>query len=252
MPTTVGIEIEANQKVHHVTDIRALTAEAQRRDLATWVFKLDGSCGRLPGQSGIEAVSPKLRNYSHLTTQVEAIVTLLKDLGHEVNSRCGLHVHLGVQDIATEERKRLIKFLTRYEDAFFLLAHASRQNNIFCSKLNPELIKEVRQGHDAVSWRSAYHPRRNPRYFWVNGSMSKYPTYEFRLMESVLDASFIVGWTSLLLMAYENVVTYGKDVRWGRAKAKTAHILVCTLLEQAGVYNKDIDRQLQKTARQWR
>lgn len=249
MPTTVGIEIEVNQKASYNEDIATLIRESARLSLSAWTFKMDGSCGKLPGQVGVEAVSPKLRDFSHLL-QIDSVVGLIKAQGHEVNSRCGLHVHLGMQHTTAGDRMRLIKLLSRYEDAFFMLAQACRQDNIFCSKLDPRLINEVRQGHDTSSWRSFYHIR-NPRYFWINGSMSKFKTFEFRLMGSVLDAQYIVGWTSLLLMAYENVVTHHKNVRWGRAKAKTPHILICTLLEQAGVYNKCIEKKLQQTARKW-
>lgn len=249
LPTTVGIEIEVNQKDLVMNDLRGLTRLLTAERLH-WEAKLDNSCGRLAGEKGLEIVSPLLGSYPDLE-QIPRVVGLLQREDYTVNTRCGLHVHLGVQDTSIEDRQRLMRFLVRYEDAFFLLAQASRASNIFCQRLDPNLIADVRAGRDNASWQARYHPRRNPRYFWINGSMSRYRTFEFRLMESVLDAPFIVGWTSLLLMAYDNIVRRDKSIRWGRVKAKTAYICVCTMLEQAGCYNSLIDEQLRTPARKW-
>ena len=249
LPTSFGIEIEVNQRTRAVDDLRDLSSKFALAHIP-WAVKLDGSCGRERGDKGVEVTSPILTRTEDFD-QITQVVDFLEREGFTTNWRCGLHVHLGVQGTSSAARLRLIKFLVRYESAFFMLASDSRQSSVFCSKFHEEMINDFKRGRDAQSWQPRYHERRNPRYFWVNGTMSRFPTYEFRILESILDARYIIGWTSLLLMAYDHIVRHEKDFRWGRAKAKSAYILICTMLEQAGIYNKAIDANIRKLARQW-
>jgi hypothetical protein len=46
-------------------------------------------------------------------------------------------------------------------------------------------------------------------------------------------------------------VTHTQNVRLGKAQAKNARVLVCTMLEQGGCYAKAIDKNLRKVARHW-
>jgi hypothetical protein len=252
LPFTVGIEIEVNDRKGYTTsDIGAIRRALERANLSDWTVKPDFSAGRVSGIPGPEIISPVLHTWDDLK-KTGKVITILKRLGFKTNNRCGLHVHVGFQNVVAEDRDNFFKFLLRYEEAFFKLADQSRQHNRFCAKIPQPMFQEIRNGRGVGAWRSEFNPDCNERYFWVNArSLQRHNTIEFRLMKSELEFDLIKGWTCLLLMAACHTVKLKKSVLWGKAKAKNDLILICTLLKQAGCYNREIDRLIRVTAKNW-
>jgi hypothetical protein len=95
-------------------------------DGRTWDVKTDSSCGW-------EIATPALRmdedgHCEELRKGVEAI----RALNPLVDRRCGLHVHVEVQDYSWDDMRRLIALWSRYEPFFYEMQPASRRNNMYC------------------------------------------------------------------------------------------------------------------------
>ena len=221
----IGFEVEFSCPVNPLSEInRVLQRMAEPVTLAgyyrhsvgsAWDLKLDSSCG-------YEIASPIIDSYESLV-KASKIVDIVKRAGGTVNPKCGLHVHVDMNGVDAEKFERVMRFMSRYEEAFFLLADASRQNNDYCRKLcgQDKLIKA-----DPTQFRSAWREKR----YWLNGThLSGQGTLEFRLMASHLEAEYIVGWV-LFLLHSTNYLLKGKHISWGKAKCASDRDLLQTML----------------------
>ena len=203
-----------------------------------WDLKRDSSCG-------YEIASPIVDTYTGLLNAAK-IVNIVKRFGGTVNEKCGLHVHVDLNHITAEDFQRIMRFMSRYEDSFFLLADKWRQNNQYCRKLNgqAEAVK-----NDPSGYRQAW----NYKHFWLNGThLRGQGTLEFRLMASHLEAEYIVGWTLFLVHTIDYLLK-GKTVSWGQAKCASDRDLLQTMLGQAGFYGPfdNRDKPTIVAARKW-
>ena len=244
----IGFEVEFSCPVNPLREIdRVLQRMAEPVILAgyyrhstgsAWDLKTDSSCG-------YEIASPIIGSYESLVKAAK-IVDIVKRAGGTVNPKCGLHVHVDMNGVNPEKFERVMRFMSRYEDAFFLLADASRQNNTFCRKLSGQdkLIKA-----DPTQFRSAW----DYKHYWLNGThLSGQGTLEFRLMASHLEAEYIVGWVLFLLHSIDYLLK-GKHISWGKAKCASDRDLLQTMLGQAGFYGpfNDRDKPTIVAARKW-
>lgn len=78
---------------------------------STWNFKGDGTIYPDHGDS-LELVSPILRGVEGLR-DVELVGAVMRNRGYDANSSCGLHVHIGADDLTGREA---LKVLQRYND----------------------------------------------------------------------------------------------------------------------------------------
>lgn len=205
---------------------------------SAWDLKTDSSCG-------YEIASPVIQDYAGLIKAAK-IVDVIKDCGGTVNERCGLHVHVDMNGISQEVFERVMRFMSRYEDAFFLLADQARQSNQYCRKLEYHHVKDVQSGRDFRRVWSSKH-------YWLNGThLSGQGTLEFRLMASHLEAEYIVGWVLFLLHSVDYLMR-GKTICWGKAKCASERDLLQTMLGQAGFYGpfNDRDKPTIVAARKW-
>ncbi len=223
-----------------------------------WDLKRDSSCGGYGPNSGYEVASPIIQSYEDLV-KASKIVDIIKLAGGTVNNKCGFHVHVDMNGVQTEPFIRIMRFMSRYEDAMFLLADQSRQNNTYCQKLakSPEYgtrkspLVEVRSHEFDLSqnWKTAW----AQKHYWLNGThLSGQGTLEFRLMASHLEAEYIVGWVLFLLHTVDYLLKM-KTVGWGKAKCATERDLLQTMLGQAGFYGpfNDRDKPTIVAARKW-
>lgn len=244
----IGFEVEFSCPVNPLSEInRVLQRMAEPVTLAgyyrhsvgsAWDLKTDSSCG-------YEIASPIIGSYESLVKAAK-IVDIVKRAGGTVNPKCGLHVHVDMNGVAPEKFERVMRFMSRYEDAFFLLADECRQNNQYCQKLSGQdkIIKA-----DPTQFRSAW----RQKHFWLNGThLSGQGTLEFRLMASHLEAEYIVGWVLFLLHSIDYLLK-GKHISWGKAKCASDRDLLQTMLGQAGFYGpfNDRDKPTIVAARKW-
>jgi len=177
MPFTTGIELEFN--CANDATVAAFTRQG-------WMIKSDSSCGR-------ETVSPILSDYDALSKQVAQICqAAASDPMFSCDTRCGFHVHVGMQDTADLAFKyRLLRLCAHFETAIFSLADTHRRELHYCARFPREFIEKMSTGHGWGSW--------STRYLWVNGvNMARQTpdktTVEFRLMAGTFKPDQITGW----------------------------------------------------------
>ena len=244
----IGFEVEFSCPVNPLSEInRVLQRMAEPVTLAgyyrhsvgsAWDLKLDGSCG-------YEIASPIIDSYEGLV-KASKIVDIVKRAGGTVNPKCGLHVHIDMNGVNSLAFGRIMRFMSRYENAFFLLADESRQNNQFCRKLSGQ-DKIFRA--DPTNFRSVW----RDKHYWLNGThLGGQGTLEFRLMASHLEPEYIVGWVLFLLHSIDYLLQ-GKQVSWGKAKCANDRDLLQTMLGQAGFYGpfNNRDKPTIVAARKW-
>jgi hypothetical protein len=128
----------------------------------------------------------KVTMRSENPVRLKGIVDKINAMGGEVNTTCGMHVHLdqrGVSKVtATKRAKRLVKALP----ALMLLVPQSRLENRFCQKNLPI----PKQG----TYRFA-----TDRYMMINylSAYRKHKTIEVRLHGGTLDFWKVLGWIKL-------------------------------------------------------
>jgi len=128
----------------------------------------------------------KVTMRSENPVRLKSIVDKINAMGGEVNTTCGMHVHLdqrGVSKVtATKRAKRLVKVLP----ALMLLVPQSRLENRFCQKNLPI----PKQGTYRFS---------SDRYMMINylSAYRKHKTIEVRLHGGTLDFWKVLGWIKL-------------------------------------------------------
>lgn len=216
----------------------------------SWDLKTDSSCGPCDGVVGYEAVSPVISTYSQLVTATKVADTIRR-CGGSVTPRCGLHVHVGFQRYNNSEiRDRLFRFLARYEEAFYMLAPATRRSNRYCKPMNQCVIDSIKHHKGNVDLCRVWADKNT----WVNcATLSRIGTIEFRFMEGTLDSNLILNYVTFLVHVMDTIIG-GKKVSWGRAKAVDARMLFFTMLQQLNLYGKKSkvqDEDRAKMVRKW-
>lgn len=135
---------------------------------------------RSPGVDYVEfefTVLTKIDDMSNLNK----LCALLKSLNAQVNSSCGLHIHLDQRDVAGQ-RTVLSKRLMRLNQALPLLTSIvppSRRHNMYCSTKRSKL-------------------RNAERYMAINTqALRRFGTFEIRLHSGTTDFNKISNWIKL-------------------------------------------------------
>lgn len=194
LPVTFGIEVEFEDG-----DRAAITADLRRAHLFGWRVKPDSSCGH-------ELITPILGSYEDFD-KLSTALEILKRHGARISTRCGLHVHYGMQAYSFDQVRRVLGFFARHEDTMFSLVDFSRRDNRYCKRLT-NADEVVKSGSDA--WSDDF------RHSWINGQAHRrHNTVELRLLEGTLDLDTIRGWTFLGMAMVVAAATRGVRVRGG-------------------------------------
>ena len=119
---TFGVEIECKQGSMTDYDIaRKLSAAG----LGNWRVVRDGSLG----SDGHEVVSPVLKGQAGLDS-LRKVMDVLKEIGCTVDSRCGLHVHVGARDLPIQAMRNLSMMFLAAETHFDSIVQASRRASV--------------------------------------------------------------------------------------------------------------------------
>jgi hypothetical protein len=205
-------------------------AELRRRTGFGWDVHADGSIrdenglGSFRGGSGAEFVSPVLRGQDGLD-QVATVVNALRDMGANVNSSCGFHVHVGVAENDLQTQKNLVKLYASYErEIDEVMPNSRRANNAgFCrsiASVNFASVDRARNWKDLVRAMQIAAGSGTDRYVKLN--LATYdrdkPTVEFRQHSGTVDAVKAVNWIIRCLQ----LVTAAKagDIGAGRQIAR--------------------------------
>lgn len=165
-----------------------------------WKIVTDASCG-------LELVSPVLSGEAGLV-EIETVCSVLNSLRIKVSERCGLHVHVGANDLAKKEVAAVVSAYARYEKFFDSIVPPSRRNNHYCQSLSNLLThadakrfkNEPFQGYNRII---------GTRYCKVNlEAYVKHGTIEFRQHSGTVEAEKIVNWIVLLIGFVEEYRTH--------------------------------------------
>ena len=196
-----------------LAELRAqgLEAEDEGYNHATrphWKIVSDGS---VTGQHAFELVSPVLRGYEGLEDLARAC-RALNHCGAQINASCGLHVHLGAQDLGVDAMKRLVRNYLVLETSIDQVMPAARRasNNSYCRSLqrSRSLAEAERQILAATTAQELSQAANGGcRYHKVNmQSFFRYGTIEFRQHSGSTDYEKISFWVKFLA----NLVDYSQ------------------------------------------
>ena len=180
----------------------------------TWTVKHDGSLGH----GGVEIVSPVLKYNSESFYILQKVCGVLDDIRANVNTQCGLHVHVDNHDLTLKQNKLIAKRYAKFEDVFDYFMPKSRRTNSagYCRSLRArsegtpvEIINQTMQKID--SCRSINALQRlfggsHPRYAKLNFT-SPHGTVEFRHHSGTINFEKISKWVRLC----HSVVMAGKN-----------------------------------------
>ena len=212
---TFGVEIEAYGCTREalVNELRAQGLEAHsdgynHTTRPYWKIVSDGS---VTGPNAFELVSPVLRGYEGLEDLARAC-RALNACGAQVNNSCGLHVHLGAQDLTVENMKNLVRNYLVLETSIDSVMPANRRGsaNTYCRSLQRSrtLVEAERQLLAATTVPELSTAANGGcRYHKVNlQSFQRQGTLEFRQHSGTTNYEKISFWVKFLA----NLVDYSK------------------------------------------
>lgn len=195
----IGIEIEMEG------------ANLQPPLLSYWKMTHDGS---LRGES-VEYVLKFPAKRQFVSDRLEYLAKKLNKHGALLapSDRCGVHVHLNVQEM---EWKQLINLITLYYIVEDLLVHycgEEREGNMFCLRARDAeyLLWGIVQGVTKGHFRDLQ--QNHVRYAALNlTALSKYGSVEFRTMRTPADIMEILPWVEMILQLKDASLGYVNPV----------------------------------------
>lgn len=155
-------------------------------------YKL-GHDGSIMGENSCEVVSPILKNLKSL----KVVCDTINEHGARVNRSCGLHIHLGAEQLTLDQWVRVIKNYARIEAIIDSFMSESRRanNNGYCKSI----IACADRLSDIGSFQQIEAAFRCDRYHKVNVmSFRRHKTIEFRQHQGTTDFNKIKMWAEFL------------------------------------------------------
>ncbi len=215
----LGRAVEQYEKSGHEVVVTAgPKGWAETKANSYWHIKYDSTCGpKGKGKdNGWEVASYIGKGYRDLSN-ISRLANHLKLVGAQVNTNCGLHVHVDAGDLSPVEMGVLLARWMKVEDLLFSICDPSRTNNKYCRPLQERWEHRSWRGYDfsrpdhfCANIRPtdlSTHDNQEKKVSlnivgWCIGQIHRrYPrkTVELRLPEARLDALHVRHWTSLLL-----------------------------------------------------
>jgi hypothetical protein len=208
----VGIDVNYERYNHNVT--------------ASWKIVTDASVtSRGTGLGhGLELVSPILRGIEGLEMASKSVGALL-NAGARVDRTCGLHLHVGMDNLVGAEIMKVIDlYIANQKNINQILAN-SRHENRFCPSFDPNDRINSRYGSGVIAEYNAIANAFNGavseadlnssrialrninRYRAINAhAYSKYGTIEFRQHQGTLNGEKLTSWIQFVLALIEKAV----------------------------------------------
>ncbi len=194
---TFGVEIETRSGA--MNEYHALPVCAKDDG------SIDGAeynVGILQGDEGLEALAKTMWILSRT---------------HEVDDKCGIHIHIGGLPKTTKFIRALYVVCNSIEDEMFKIVKAYRRNNEYCKKFPNEVNRGAINSilkNKAFAWHNVNYPANMELYclrdwimgvrYWVHaaGLMDGYrdkPTVEYRIHHASLDYNEIYNWLLIVM-----------------------------------------------------
>lgn len=185
-----------------------------RELLPNWKICKDGS---IMGPEPVEVASPTLSGREGLA-EVDKVIHILNDMGCQINSSCGFHVHWCCGDYTGKNVQSLLRLYAKFEDVIDYLVSPSRRGNgnKYCrtmvkdadlgwvTELDPTEKQRALQvalkfGSTHIEWdtdpETGRPVDRGSRYHKLNiSAYSQYGTVEFRQHQGTLNGDKAINW----------------------------------------------------------
>lgn len=201
---TFGIEIECVGLMDYqaATALERAGVHCERpgythRTMPSWKVVPDGS---LRGRNGTcEVVSPVLRGTDGLA-EVRTVMKVLRDAGARVNESCGMHVHIGVDQLTSDEQCAVMAMYHAFQWAMTAWVKERRINNSWAKLRTATYTKQLIE-----QWRNVRtHEGRRAlatnfgRYYALNvAAYERHGTFEFRAHHGSLNGTNAAAWIAL-------------------------------------------------------
>lgn len=194
--------------------------ESESPDITSdWVCKYDGSV--YGHDNGSCEVITRILSGEEGLAELRKGCDALRAAGATVNETCGLHVHIGAQDLSSREIVSVVKRYGRFErqiDSFMHFRRRGNANNYcqpvvgYASEADSWLDRRIqRAGGEANVRPESVASWIDDRYHKVNvQSLRKYGTIEFRHHNGAIKADTVCNWVSFLLYFVERACKVAK------------------------------------------
>ena len=177
---TIGYELEFLIKEQHPNPLQLFDYGTLKSDGSLYTQDND-AIPYMGSTIGIEMVSDVCRG-DYLMEHIAYVLPHVKEHTGWMNKKCGLHVHLGVDDMDSTQRDNVVRWWRFFEHLMFAMVSPNRRSNGFC-----------RMGVD-----------RHQRYSALNVSAyDRHKTFEVRLHHGTLDVKELQGWCAMLLHFFD-------------------------------------------------
>ena len=159
-----------------------------------WKVVTDGSLTSRDGSC--EVVSPVLSGTDGLT-EVRTVMAVLRTAGARINESCGMHIHIGTDQLSREHQTRIIRAYGKWSWAFTGLILQRRVNNRWAQLRTPAGTERL-----ATDWERSTDLRstasRHDRYYAFNiASYQRHGTFEMRSHHGSLNGMNASAWIAM-------------------------------------------------------
>lgn len=211
---TFGVEIEC---MNSTADMYQTAELLTNNGFAAWRVVRDGSLNN----GGREIVSPVLRGQAGLES-LRRVMDLLRENGHTVDDRCGMHVHVGARDLSITQLKNVAHRFLSAEQHFDSIVPPSRRANRFCQSNTNRMTRSdwttLRSARAVNTLARAMNGGLSPnhynpyRYYKLNfQSYSLHGTMEFRQHSGTVESQKACAWARLILGFVSDSASHGLD-----------------------------------------
>jgi hypothetical protein len=199
---TCGVEIECfnvnKDKFSNLCSESNVNLQTERYNHETRRHFKVVSDASIQGENSIECVTPVLKNAGDIDN-LEKVCNALNASGAMVNKSCGLHVHLGMQNVEFNHFKNILinyMFLEHAIDKFMAKSRRDNENGYSKSLIHAGLYYPIKECNDFEEIINLF----CIRYYKVNPlSYERYKTLEFRQHQGTTDFKKIKKWVEFLM-----------------------------------------------------
>jgi len=178
----------------------------------TWHIVEDGS---LRGEEAAEYILAHPIHIDEIPEALEELEELLEPVKIELSDRCGVHIHINIQDITFKELFNFAFLYLVMEDVLVSYCGASREGNLFCLKAKDAeyLIDKLIETKKENELGPLKNQEENIRYAAINfASIFKHGSLEFRALKTPKDFSEINTWARMLWQVKEASGKYNTPI----------------------------------------
>ena len=250
---TFGIEVEfltnhyqddfvelLNRKLHekavadpiNVNSVCVYEACYSDNDATRWRIKTDGSLsGTRDHRNGLELVSP-IMQYEGCVKDFYHILQAMDEIGVSVNRTCGLHVHIGMDDVTTDQIHNILERYSAFESQIDQMMPRSRRDNnaYYASSINSSDIRNIKRAKTKRAIANSME-----RYKKCNTeSLTKHNTLEFRHHSGTTNYEKIINWVHIVMMHVETSIKLTNQLRPRNTRKNRPFNELRTLVESKG------------------